>query len=133
MAAFNLVSSLVMIVNDKQSEIAILRTMGATPSTVLSIFIMQGMMIGVIGTGLGMIAGIALAKNATKIVNALQKLFHTQFLSSNIYFVDYLPSQIMLSDLVQVCGFALLMSFLATLYPAWQASRTVIAEALHHE
>ena len=132
-AVFNLVSSLVMIVNDKQAEIAILRTMGATPFTIVKIFIMQGMLIGVAGVLMGLIGGIILAKNATTIVNLIQKWFHTQFLSSNIYFVDFLPSQIMLSDLVQICGVALLMCFVATLYPAWQASRTLIAEALHHE
>ncbi|WP_028388681.1 lipoprotein-releasing ABC transporter permease subunit [Legionella fairfieldensis] len=132
-AAFNLVSSLVMVVNDKQSEIAILRTIGATPSTILWIFIVQGMMVGLVGTLLGLLGGVLLASNATSIVSALQSLFHTQILSSNIYFVDYLPSKIMLSDLWQICVVALLMSFLATIYPAWRASRTVIAEALHYE
>ena len=132
-AVFNLVSSLVMIVNDKQAEIAILRTMGATPATILRIFIVQGMLIGTAGIILGLIAGIILAQNATQIVNTLQKCFHTQFLSSNIYFVDFLPSQILLSDLVEICSIALLMCFSATIYPAWQASRTIIAEALHHE
>lgn len=132
-AAFNLVSSLVMIVNDKQSEIAILRTMGATPALILKIFIVQGMLIGVVGTGLGLLGGIVLAKNATQIVHGLEKLFHTQLLSANIYFVDYLPSKIMMLDLLEVCGLALLMGLCATLYPAYRASRIVIAEALHHE
>lgn len=132
-AAFNLVSSLVMVVNDKQSEIAILRTIGATPSTILGIFIVQGMLVGIIGTMLGLIAGIILASNATTIVNSLQSLFNTQILSSSIYFVDYLPSKILISDLLQICGMALLMSFIATIYPAWRASKTVIAEALHYE
>lgn len=132
-AAFNLVSSLVMVVNDKQAEIAILRTIGATPSTILWIFIVQGMMVGIVGTLFGLGAGLVLAKNATAIVNGLQSLFHVKVLSSSIYFVDYLPSQIMLSDLVLVCVAALLMSFAATIYPAWRASKTVIAEALHYE
>lgn len=132
-AAFNLVSSLVMVVNDKQSEIAILRTIGATPSTILWIFIVQGMMVGLIGTLLGLIGGLILASNATSIVNALQSFFNTQILSSNIYFVDYLPSKILLSDLWQVCAMAMIMSFVATIYPAWRASKTVIAEALHYE
>lgn len=132
-AAFNLVSSLVMVVNDKQSEIAILRTIGATPSTILWIFIVQGMMVGVVGTLLGLIGGIILASNATSIVNFLQSVFHTQLLSSNVYFVDYLPSKIMISDLWIICAVALLMSFVATIYPAWRASKTVIAEALHYE
>lgn len=132
-AAFNLVASLVMVVNDKQSEIAILRTLGATPSTILWIFIVQGMMVGVIGTLIGLVGGLILASNATSIVNALQSLLNTQILSSNVYFVDYLPSKIMISDLWQICLAALFMSFIATIYPAWRASKTVIAEALHYE
>ncbi len=132
-AAFNLVSSLVMVVNDKQAEIAILRTIGATPSTILWIFIVQGMMVGLVGTLLGILGGLVLASNATAIVNALQSLFGVHVLSSSIYFVDYLPSKILFSDLWQVCAMALLMSFIATIYPAWRASKTVIAEALHYE
>lgn len=132
-AAFNLVASLVMVVNDKQSEIAILRTIGASPTTILWIFIVQGMMVGLVGTLLGLIGGLVLATNATAIVNGIQSLFHTQILSSNVYFVDYLPSKILFNDLWQVCAVALLMSFVATIYPAWRASKTVIAEALHYE
>lgn len=132
-AAFNLVSSLVMVVNDKQAEIAILRTIGATPSTILWVFIVQGMMVGIVGTTIGLAAGLVLANNATAIVNYLQSLFHVQVLSSSIYFVDYLPSEILFSDLWHVCAMALLMSFAATIYPAWRASKTVIAEALHYE
>lgn len=132
-AAFNLVSSLVMVVNDKQAEIAILRTIGAPPSTILWIFIVQGMMVGVVGTILGLIGGILLASNATTIVNSLQSLFGVHLLSSNVYFVDYLPSKILWSDLWQVCAMAFLMSFVATIYPARRASKTIIAEALHYE
>jgi len=132
-AAFNLVSSLVMLVNDKQSDIAILRTMGATPRFILSVFIVQGMLVGMLGTLMGLVAGLLLAYNATDIVNALQALFDVQVLSSNIYFVDYLPSKILFSDVVKVCSIALTMSFVATIYPAWRASKTVITEALHHD
>ncbi len=132
-AAFNLVSSLVMVVNDKQAEIAILRTIGATPATILRVFIVQGMMVGIVGTIFGLIGGLILAENATAIVNWLQSIFHIKVLSSSIYFVDYLPSKILWSDLWQICAMALLMSFLATIYPAWRASKTVIAEALHYE
>jgi lipoprotein-releasing system permease protein len=132
-AAFNLVSSLVMVVNDKQAEIAILRTLGATPAMILAIFIVQGMLVGVVGTVLGLLGGLLLASNATAIVNALQSFFHVQLLSSSVYFVDYLPSKIILRDLWEVCVMALVMSFLATIYPAWRASRTIIAEALHYE
>lgn len=132
-AAFNLVSSLVMVVNDKQAEIAILRTIGATPAMILWIFIVQGMMVGLVGTLLGLAGGVLLAENATAIVNGLQSLFHIKVLSSSIYFVDYLPSKILWSDLWHVCVAALLMSFIATIYPARRASKTVIAEALHYE
>lgn len=132
-AAFNLVSSLVMVVNDKQAEIAILRTIGATPSTILWIFIVQGMMVGIVGTFLGLAGGLLLANNATAIVNFLQSMFHVKVLSSSIYFVDYLPSEVLFSDLWHICAMALLMSFAATIYPAWRASKTVIAEALHYE
>lgn len=132
-AAFNLVSSLVMVVNDKQAEIAILRTIGASPATILWIFIVQGMMVGVVGTVLGMAGGLLLASNATAIVNWLQSVFQVKVLSSSIYFVDYLPSEILFSDLWHICVMALLMSFAATIYPAWRASKTVIAEALHYE
>lgn len=132
-AAFNLVSSLVMVVNDKQAEIAILRTIGATPFNIMSIFIVQGMTVGIVGTLIGLIGGLILASNATEIVNFLQSLFDVQVLSSNIYFVDYLPSKILVSDLVLICLIALVMSFLATIYPAYRASKTVIAEALHYE
>jgi len=132
-AAFNLVSSLVMVVNDKQSEIAILRTIGATPGTILWIFIVQGMLVGAVGTLLGLVGGLLLASNATQLVNWLQSFLHIKVLSSSIYFVDFLPSKIMLRDLVEVCSLAILMSFAATIYPAFRASRTVIAEALHYE
>lgn len=132
-AAFNLVSSLVMVVNDKQAEIAILRTIGATPARILCVFIVQGMMVGIVGTLIGVFGGLVLASNATTIVNAIQSFFGVHVLSSSIYFVDYLPSKILFGDIVQVSLIALLMSFLATIYPAWRASRTVIAEALHYE
>ena len=132
-AAFNLVSSLVMVVNDKQAEIAILRTLGATPSTILWIFIIQGMTVGIFGTALGLLGGYLLASNATDIVNALRDYFGLEIFSSSVYYVDYLPSQILFSDLWKVSAMALLMSFLATIYPAWRASKTVIAEAIHYE
>lgn len=132
-AAFNLVSSLVMVVNDKQAEIAILRTIGATPRVILSIFIVQGMLIGCMGTAIGVGAGVLLASFATQLVDYLQTLFHWHVLSSSIYFVDYLPSKILWSDVWVVALTALGLSFLATIYPAWRASKTVIAEALHYE
>lgn len=132
-AAFNLVSSLVMIVNDKQSEIAILLTLGARSGMILRIFMIQGLLIGLIGVLLGLCGGLLLSYNATEIVDGLQKLFHAQWISSNVYFVNYLPSRVSWIDVSKVCGTALFMSFLATLYPAWQASRVQPAEALRYE
>lgn len=132
-AAFNLVSSLVMLVNDKQSDIAILRTLGALPSTIMRIFMVQGILIGFMGVILGLIGGILLSLNATAIVNCLQDLFHAKWLSSSVYFVDYLPSRLSIKDVSEVCGMALFLSFIATIYPAWQASRVQPAEALRYE
>lgn len=132
-ATFNLVSSLVMIVNDKQAEIAILRTMGATPRTVLLIFITQGMMVSIVGTLMGLIGGLVLASNASAIVSTLQELFHIPLFTFNLYGSNLLPSKILFSDLWKICSIALVLSFFATIYPARRASKTIIAEALHYE
>src|SRR3990167_7737920 len=132
-AVFNLVCTLVMVVNDKESDIAILRTFGATPGMIMRIFIVQGAIIGVIGTLLGVIGGIALALNVTELVNWIEKIFHVQFLSASIYFVDYLPSELQWNDVWQISASALGLSLLATLYPAWRASRTEPVEALRYE
>lgn len=132
-AAFNLVSSLVMAVNDKRADIAILRTFGASPGTIMATFIVQGFVIGLVGTILGFIGGIILAANVSSVVNLIQKIFHVEFISSSIYFINYLPSRLEWQDVWQVCGIALILSLLATLYPAWQASRTQPAEALRYE
>jgi lipoprotein-releasing system permease protein len=132
-AAFNLVSSLVMIVTDKRSEIAILRTLGASPREIMATFMVQGCIIGVVGTLLGVIAGVLLALNATAIVAHLQELLHVQFISPNVYFIDYLPSHLQWSDVGRISVIALALSLLATLYPAWQAARTQPAEALRYE
>lgn len=132
-AAFNLVSGLVMLVNDKQADIAILRTFGATPRTILSIFMIQGFMLGFIGTLFGLVGGIILSLNVTRIVDFLQHLFHVQLLTSNVYFVNFLPSQLQASDLINITVAALGMSLIATLYPAWRASRTEPVEALRYE
>lgn len=132
-ATFNLVSSLVMIVNDKQAEIAILRTMGATPRMILWIFITQGMTVSLIGTGMGLIAGLLLASHAASIVHAMQAFFNISLFTFNLYGANYLPSKILLSDVWKICAIALALSFAATIYPARRAARTIIAEALHYE
>lgn len=132
-AAFNLVSTLVMMVHDKRADIAILRTLGASPSTIMATFIIQGAIVGLIGTLLGLIFGLLLAYNVTAIVNHIQQLFHVQFVSASVYFVDYLPSRIQASDVVWICLISVVMSLLATLYPALVAFRTQPAEALRYE
>lgn len=132
-AAFNLVSSLVMIVNDKRADIAILRTFGATPKMIMVIFIVQGFLIGLIGTLLGLAGGLILAAHVTEVVNCIQKIFGIQFLSSSVYYVNFVPSLIQVPDVIRVCLAAFILSLLATLYPAWRASKTQPAEALRYE
>ncbi len=132
-AVFNLVCTLVMVVNEKEADIAILRTLGATPKMVMAIFIIQGSIIGVIGTLLGMAGGIALARHVTEVVNWIERLFHVQFLSSSVYFLDYLPSHLEWGDVWRISLSALALSLLATLYPAWHAARMEPVEALRYE
>lgn len=132
-AAFNIVSTLVMVVTDKRADIAILRTMGATPSMIMRIFMVQGAVIGLIGTTLGLILGVILALTVSDLVAWVERALGIEFLSADVYFISYLPSQIQLQDLVTIVSTALLISFFATLYPAWKASRTQPAEALRYE
>ncbi|OGO93346.1 MAG: ABC transporter [Coxiella sp. RIFCSPHIGHO2_12_FULL_44_14] len=132
-AVFNLVSTLVMVVNDKRADIAILRTLGATRTTIMLIFIIQGAVVGLVGTLLGILGGIVLSLNATAIVDDIQRLFHVQFIQSSVYFVNFLPSQLQISDVLGVALIAFGLSLLATLYPAFIAFRTQPAEALRYE
>lgn len=132
-AAFNLVSTLIMVVNEKEADIAILRTYGATPSMIMTIFIVQGGIIGVFGTLLGVIGGVLLASNVTEIVNWIEYMFGVQFLSSSVYFVNYLPSQIEMSDILKIGIASLVLSLFATLYPSWRASRMDPVESLRYE
>ena len=132
-AAFNIVSTLVMVVTDKRADIAILRTLGATPGVILRIFIVQGALIGLLGTALGLIGGIALALNVETIVPAIEEAFNTQFMPADVYYISDLPSQLNWPDVWQIGMVAFLLSLLATLYPAWRASRTQPAEALRYE
>lgn len=132
-AAFNLVSTLVMVVNEKQADIAILRTIGATPQMIMNIFIIQGGLIGLFGTLFGVIGGILLAANVTDIVNWIEHIFRVQFLSSSVYFVNYLPSVIEWQDVTKISIASLLLSLLATIYPAWRASKMDPVESLRYE
>ena len=132
-AAFNIISTLVMVVTDKKSDIAILRTMGATPKAIMSIFIVQGAYIGVVGTFIGTTLGILLSLNVSEIIQAIESLMKTQFLNPDVYFISDLPSQLRMEDVVIVTGSALAMSLLATIYPAWRASKVQPAEALRYE
>lgn len=132
-AAFNLVSSLVMTVTDKQSDIAILRTLGASPKTIMGIFMVQGSIIGFIGTLAGIIFGILFALNAPAMVSGIEHLFHVHFISASLYFIDYLPSKLEWRDVINIGLITFVMSLLATIYPAWRASRIQPAEALRYE
>ncbi|MRH77275.1 lipoprotein-releasing ABC transporter permease subunit [Spiribacter sp. C176] len=132
-AAFNIVSTLVMAVQDKQSDIAILRTLGATPRTIMAIFIIQGSVLGVVGTLIGTAGGVALALNVETIVPAIEQLFNADFISGDVYYINDLPSDLRLHDVWRITLAAFGLSLLATLYPAWRASRIAPAEALRHE
>jgi len=132
-AAFNIVSTLVMAVTDKQADIAILRTLGASPRSIMKIFIVQGVVIGLIGTLLGVIAGIALALNLDVVVPFIEQVFGIQFLAKDVYYISELPSDLRYHEVALVAAISFLISLLATLYPSWHASRTRPAEALRYE
>ncbi|MBK1672229.1 lipoprotein-releasing system transmembrane subunit LolC [Ectothiorhodospira shaposhnikovii] len=132
-AAFNIVSTLVMVVIDKQSDIAILRTLGMTPFSVMLVFMVQGTLIGVVGTVFGVIGGISLALNVETIVPAIESLLGLKFLSPDVYYISDLPSDLKLSDVTRIGLLAFGLTVIATLYPAWRASRTQPADALRYE
>jgi lipoprotein-releasing system permease protein len=132
-AAFNILSALVMVVTDKQSDIAILRTLGTSPRSIMIIFMVQGTIIGIAGTLLGMAGGVSLALNVDTVVPAIERLFGVQFMPADVYYISDFPSELHWDDVFQICSFAFLISVFATLYPAWNASRTQPAEALRYE
>ncbi|UNK49640.1 lipoprotein-releasing ABC transporter permease subunit [Lysobacter sp. S4-A87] len=133
MGAFNLVSSQVMLVTDKQADIAILRTLGLTPRGVMQVFVVQGTLIGVIGTVIGVIGGIVLTLNLEHILKAIEAVLGVQLLPEDVYYITGLPTDLQTSDVVIIAAVALAMAFIATIYPAWRAARTAPAEALRYE
>ncbi|MBA4267021.1 MAG: lipoprotein-releasing system transmembrane subunit LolC [Comamonadaceae bacterium] len=132
-AAFNLVSTLVMTVTDKRADIAILRTLGASPGSIMGVFMVQGAMVGVIGTGLGLLLGLGIAFNIDSIVPALESLLGASFLPKDIYLISRMPSDPQQSDIMPIGVISLVLSFVATIYPSWRASRVNPAEALRYE
>jgi len=132
-AAFNIVSAQVMLVTDKQADIAILRTLGASPASIMSIFMIQGALIGVIGTLIGVAGGVALALNVETVVPAIERTFGITFLDKSVYYISDLPSDLQRGDVVTIALIALALALVATLYPSWRAARVNPAEALRYE
>ena len=132
-AAFNIVSTLVMVVTDKRADIAILRTLGSSPGSIMMIFIIQGIVIGAMGTALGVAGGVGLALNVETIVPAIESLFNVEFLAADVYYISDVPSELHWNDVWVMASVSLGLSLLATLYPAWRAARTQPAEALRYE
>ena len=132
-AAFNIVSTLVMVVTDKRGDIAILKTQGLTAPAVMGIFMVLGAIIGAVGTIIGTVFGIILALNVETIVPAIEKLFHVQFMAADVYYISELPSKLVWADVYSIAGMAFFLSLLATIYPAWQAAKVNPAEVLRYE
>jgi lipoprotein-releasing system permease protein len=132
-AAINLVATLVMIVKEKQTDIAILRTMGSTPANVLRMFLVQGALIGLVGTVVGALLGWGLSYYVTDVVHAIENAMGIKFLDASVYLMSDLPAEVRLADVLTVSGISLALAALATIYPAWRAARTLPAEALRHE
>jgi lipoprotein-releasing system permease protein len=132
-AAFNIVSTMVMVVKDKRRDIAILRTFGSSPRSILSVFVVQGSLIGLLGIAGGLVLGIAVAVNLQQLVHGLEAIVGFKFLDARVYFMSDLPARVELADLVQICGVAFVLACISTLYPAWRAARLPPAESLRND
>jgi lipoprotein-releasing system permease protein len=132
-AAFNIVSTLVMAVKDKQSDIAILRTSGSSSMAVLKIFVVQGFLIGLLGSVLGVLLGIFVTLNLESLVSAIESIFNIKVLASEVYFISDVPADLRIEDIMMVSSIAFLLAIIATIYPAWSASKILPSEALRHE
>jgi lipoprotein-releasing system permease protein len=132
-AAFNIVSTMVMVVKAKRRDIAILRTFGSSPNSVLSIFVVQGSLIGTLGIALGVILGVLIAINLQSLVHGLEDVVGFKFLDARVYFMSDLPAHVRLSDVVKICAFAFFLACISTLYPAWRAARLLPAESLRND
>jgi lipoprotein-releasing system permease protein len=132
-AAFNIVSTLIMVVTDKESDIAILRTLGASPTSVMTVFIVQGVIVGVIGLALGVAGGLALAWNLDVVIPALETVLGIELWNKQVYFISHLPAEVQWPDVIVIAGISFLLTLVATLYPSWRASRLNPAEALRYE
>jgi lipoprotein-releasing system permease protein len=132
-AAFNIVSTMVMVVKSKRRDIAILRTFGSSPGSILSVFVVQGSLIGTLGIALGVLLGVLIAVNLQSLVHGLESIVGFKFLDARVYFMSDLPAHVRLSDVVKICGFAFVLACLSTLYPAWRAARLLPAESLRND
>jgi lipoprotein-releasing system permease protein len=132
-AAFNIVSTMVMVVKSKRRDIAILRTFGSSPGSILSVFVVQGSLIGTLGIAFGVLFGVLIAVNLQSLVHGLEDILGFKFLDARVYFMSDLPAHVRLSDVVKICGFALVLACISTLYPAWRAARLLPAESLRND
>jgi lipoprotein-releasing system permease protein len=132
-AAFNIVSTMVMVVKSKRRDIAILRTFGSSPRSILTVFVVQGSLIGLLGIGAGVLLGVLVAMNLQELVHGLEKIVGVQFLDARVYFMSDLPARVRTSDVVRICGFAFVLACLSTVYPAVRAARLMPAESLRND
>ena len=132
-AAFNIVSTMVMVVKDKRRDIAIMRTFGASPPSILSVFVVQGSLIGLLGIGAGVLLGVLVATNLQQLVHGLESIVGLKFLDARVYFMSDLPARVRVSDVVRICGFAFVLACVSTLYPAARAARLLPAESLRND